>query len=263
MLIKKSYFNKKTINTGNYENENPQCGFTIELDTCQGDGVGDITADFEAKFARMVCETDTFLEGKERQIRLNLKPLDHHRVTVIDGVKYPHVTTIITPITPLIPDIDKHAEVGTLLDSCCKSYVEDGVLTYPDKVELEGKWLIMFDECFHGMSKRLEDMKKHYQFQAHSVKVHNKDLIYCGELDAVGMFKKKTCIFDFKKTKNLDVMADKYFTQMAAYSGCLENPIDLLVIVSPYNDPLVTDKVGHYFDKFKELRKEYKEKYGI
>lgn len=262
MLIKKSYFNKKTINTGNYENENPQCGFTIELDVSQDDGMGNTLANFEDQFARMVSQTDTFLEEKERQIRLDLKPLDHHRFTVIDGVKYPHVTNIITPETPKIPDIEKHGEVGTLLDKCCKAYIEEGIITYPEEIKLEGKWLLMFEECFKGMTKRLEEMKA-YKFEAHSLKVHNAPLNYCGELDAIGMFKKKTCIFDFKKTKNLDVMEDKYFMQMAAYSGCLEKPVDLLVIVNPYEAPRVTDKVSHYFDMFKVKRQEYRDKYGI
>lgn len=263
MLTKLTFSNKKTINTGNYENENPMASITVEFEQSQLPKDTVLSEFCDSQFEYMVSRVNALLKAEEEKIKNPKSPLSHHRVTVINGVSYPHVTSIITPITPLIPDIDKHGEVGTYLDQAFKSYIEEGVFALPQN-DLSDKWLDMLKECVLKMGKRMDAIKDKIELKNHSIKIVNNEHVYCGEMDAEGKYEGEAAIFDCKKTKTLDKnMVEKYFMQISAYAKAYSKDVKCLVILSPYKDPVVTRETDKYFDMFLAKRAAYKEIYGI
>ena len=126
MQIKVTYGNKATINTGNYENENPFYSITSEIDSSElKDSLSaNKWAKQTLKDIKKIINSDL---AKEVNRIKNLKiPLPHHRIDLIDGIKTPHVTDIITPIPPTyIKDLEKHGTVGSMLDSAFKNYEDE------------------------------------------------------------------------------------------------------------------------------------------
>lgn len=259
MLTKLTFSNKKTINVGNYENENPMASITVEFENPEGDA-----AFCAQQFEEMVMSVNSLLKQQEERIKNPKKHLSHHRIDVIDGISYVHVTTAITPITPLIRDIEKHGEVGTLLDGICKHYIDNGVFVMPE-VTLDEKWSKILIDCFNGIQDVFLTHKDDLDLHGHSMKVLSKEHRYVGELDAFGNYKESPALFDFKKTKDLSKsIVEKYFMQLAAYAKAQTIfDVESLVILSPFNKPLVTNEVEKYFEMFLKKRAEYKETYGV
>lgn len=190
----------------------------------------------------------------------------HHRLTDINGKPCPHVTNIITPVTPPIPFIIEHGLQGTWLDGCFKNLIDEGVLSpsdeTPDTPNI-GSVKVLFETAEKWVAEHCK--LGEVDFISHSRKIVNKKHWFCGELDSEGLYKGKQAIFDFKKTKKIPKgLRDKYFMQMAAYSmgdGVIKPKY--LVICSPYNPPIVTDEVKKYRDMFLKARTDYKNNFNV
>jgi len=188
------------------------------------------------------------------------------RIEVVDGVKYPHVTDIISlGITPAIPHIEEHAYLGNLLDACMKEFVDEGTIVYPDNIRPTPNITVTFTDIFDALRGWWKEYGSQMHFDRHSVKGINTVHRYLGELDATGTYHSKKAIFDFKKTKKISgELKDKYFMQMAAYANFDKTTKpEVLVICSPFNPPIVTDEIGKYYEMFLAKRKEYKTKFGV
>ena len=191
-----------------------------------------------------------------------------HRFTLINGKPCPHVTNIITPVTPKIPHIEEHALQGKWLDGCFKNLIDEGIFA---PLVLDAPKTLNIAPLSDLFSKGREWVAKwvkygEIEFMGHSRKVFNKEYWFCGELDSTGLYHSKQAIHDFKKTKNLTkALAEKYFIQMGGYSLSDELPLDpvYLVICSPYNPPMATEDVKGYQNKFLALREKYRKEYGV
>lgn len=191
-----------------------------------------------------------------------------HRFTDINGKPCPHVTNIITPDKPtFIKHLEEHGLQGTWLDGCFKNLISEGILApiseTPQTPNL-GSVKVLFEAAKDWVAKYVK--KDEVEFITHSAKVFNEEHWFCGEMDAMGLYKGQLAIFDFKKTKKLSKqLLEKYFMQMAAYT--LSDSIDakpvVMVICSPYNPPIVSDDIEGYRKKFLELRAVYKANVGI
>ncbi len=254
MLIK--YSNKLTINTGNYENENPfyECEYEIPSDMSMSDAYSDITK-----------SVDYMLYSKEKEIRARKERKDPialgHRIT--DGM--PSVTTVISPESlDHIPNIKEHCEIGNLFDLYCKNHAQHGKLVPP----IQDASKDLDQEFIKGHATKAfsdgRDVLNNLPFQLDEcdIKVVNNRLKYTGEIDCVTT---DNDIVDFKKTRDVakkPLMQIKYFKQMAAYAKAWNKGTKALHIVSP-DGVYSTDMVDIFYELFKIDRKNYKEAYGL
>ena len=256
-MDKISYTNKATIPSGlPYSNTSPCYTITREYGESQTQNVLDMeTQEIKAYIDGMI--TKDFLAFKDYQKQ---QGATDHRFTEIEGVKVPHVTNIITPDRPAIPNIEEHALLGTALDQAVKNWMDLGVWVYEEvsAPSISGnseEILSLIAEWFEKNDVRLVD---------HSIKVHSKEYNYCGELDAVGYEGNDFTIFDVKKTKKITkALYEKYFMQMSAYAKCLAVEPELMCIISPHNKPIVEANVDKYFNKFLIARGRYQERFSV
>lgn len=260
MLVKISHGDKATINIGNYENVNPMYNLSVEIDK---ETV--TTEEIETELARIKQIVDTHLQRDIDAIKNTVPP--NLRVDEIDGVKYLHVTSAITPVTPDIPHIEEHAALGTALDTLAKSIIDgtEVVISPPQTPNVKTTW----DELKTAFAKWVIDHSEDVVFTAHSIKGINSVYRYIGELDAVGMYKGSPAIFDFKKTAKVNAeLRDKYFMQMAAYAhfdnttSSVDFP-EYLVIVSPFNEPIITTDIQKYWEMFLQTLARTQERYKL
>lgn len=191
-----------------------------------------------------------------------------HRFTEINGKPCPHVTNIITPAKPTyIKHLKEHGLQGTWLDGCFKNLISEGVLA-PTSETPQTPNLGSVKPLYEAAEKWVEKYVKQGEVEliSHSGKVFNEKHWFCGEYDAMGLYRGKLAIFDFKKTKKVSkALEEKYFMQMAAYS--MSDDIDaspvVMVICSPYNPPIVSEDIKTYREKFLKAREEYKTNFGI
>lgn len=246
-----SYTNKATINTGNYENLNPFYSMVL-TDVKDDEVVGE-----RLRIKELV---DGWLLEDVKKFKTIIP--DNHRFTVVEGVKTPHVTNIITPDTPAIPYIDEHAELGTWLDGVLKNYFlvkELKEFEFKDKGNIKTK----AKDLFKQTSIWLEEHGSLIEVTNTDITCFNQEFSYIGEADLLGTYSKVSAIMDIKKTEKLKPMLDKYFMQMAAYAVCM-NPIpEIMVILSPYNEPVVEGDIDKYFKKFLVSRGRYLERFGV
>lgn len=273
--LRVSYTNGATIPSGkNYANQKPSYTITQEIDIDDPMWERKLV---EQEAKEQIGWMKNYVDDMVKKDMSNMKesfgyePLpEHHRITVIDGVKYPHVTNIITPDRPKIKFLDEHAELGTKLDEVMKIYIDTGIYAYDD-FEDKGNISQTFDEVFSEMYlNHLQEGCNSALFNSinlytHSIKVvSDGEYNYCGELDALATCKVRgQCIVDFKKTKNLTrTLQKKYFMQMAAYSNAMETKPDNMIIVTPYTY-IISRDIDSYIRSFMSKRKEYKMRFGI
>lgn len=261
MLVKITHGDKATINTGNYENVNPMYSVSVEIEK---EAVSEEEINLTLETIKGIV--DKHLQDDINKIKIILPP--SLRVEEIDGVKYLHVTSAITPETPNIPFIEEHAILGTCLDTLAKNFI-DGKLDEEIVVPPTPNVKTTFDEIRSCFLNWIIENQNDVVFESHSVKGLNSVYRYLGELDAVGLYKGGPAVFDFKKTKNInDELREKYFMQMAAYahfdnvSGATPLP-EYLVIVSPFNKPIATNDIEGYFNKFLLQLGKVQERYKI
>lgn len=184
---------------------------------------------------------------------------EHHRITVIDGVKYPSVTTILNPDKPSIPHLEEHGLIGTAFDACMKRYIDTGKLELgevPLTPNVKDGWEKVFEQV-----KKMELSK--FKFSEHSIKTINDIYRYTGELDALAIYEGIPVIVDFKKTNKISgEIKRKYLMQLSAYAKCSQN-IEGVVILNPYNEPILELDIDKYFQMFLVERGAYRERYGV
>lgn len=266
--IKVTYSNRATIPTGiAYENQAPFYQITKEI-KCEDNVMAEEIAHLELE--RIKNHIDALIDNDFRRMK-DYRLKDQLRVNedyrLIDGIKYPRVTKIITPDTPRIPHIEDHAELGTHLDSTMKRYIDTGIFDYvefKDKGNVNVKW----DDIYNAMNYWLKEHGEKCKFDLHSLPVISKKHVYSGEVDAGGTFEGIPAIFDFKKTEKISkTIAKKYFMQLAAYILALEEMgvavPKIMVIISPFNPPLVSDEIEKHQGVFLQARNAFKERFGV
>ena len=238
--IRVSYTNKATIPTGiAYENQSPCYTITQEIALPEG-----LEANTEQQWAEgetkyqlewMKGYVDNLIDKDFRSLtgyREKQVVLDTHRFTVIDGIRYPHVTNIITPFKPDIPFIEDHASLGTKLDEMMKIYVDTGIFAWDDfenSKNIKQTW----EDVYQAMSEWIDKYGKEIKFLNHTISIRNHEHRFAGEGDVIGMTNETISFMDFKKTKTLTAeLKKKYFMQLAAYAKTVGN-IQQLVIISP------------------------------
>ena len=266
-LIRISYTNKATIGLPDYSNLNPSYTETRELHI--PDDIGDdiVPQIRDAEFERMK-------EGIDQRVRRDMDEMlrwadrdyaiRNHRFDIINEVKFPHVSEVISPEPPPIPHLNDHGELGTHFDGCGKVWIDTGIWAYQDFKD-RGNIKSTWDDLYLKMAEWIELYGSQFTFEGHSKKVINDDFVYTGEMDAWGKFGAYRAIFDFKKTEKLGPMKEKYYMQMAAYAKSLpkEEQPQCMVIISPFNEPVPEMNIDGYYEKFLFLRGEYKGRFGI
>jgi hypothetical protein len=270
-VVREAVSESRKISTAQYESRDLFASRSIEFK--QSDIPEDTTLNQFCNDQRRTAfnELQEELDYQESRIRhpeLKKSFPKHHRFTMRNGIRFPHVTNIISydkeEQLNRIPDLNLHAQVGTALDWSCKRYVEEGILLFNEDHGLDNGWLEKYLDCLSNMNKVLKKAKKKIDLRGHSQKIIDEQHRYAGELDAFGLYDGVESVFDFKKTKQLSkAICEGYFMQMAAYARGSGLFFERLVILSPYNPPKVCDAVDEYFEKFLEKRKGYKETYGI
>jgi len=265
-LIRISYTNKGTIPSGiAYSNISPSYTETREIyvDSQLPDEEVNVLREEQLKQMKEYIDTMIKRDFKD-QINFATRdecPETHYRV--IDGVKYPRVTKIITPDTPKIPYIEEHAEIGNLLDEVVKIYAQTGKYVYipfEDKGNIKCKW----DEVFQLMWDWLQLHGDKCIFTDCDISLKNDEHMYCGEADLYGSFDNIYTLFDVKKTEKLGkAILEKYFMQIAAYAMCCELRPKQVIIISPYNEPIIESDVEKYFEMFLEKREIFRRRFGI
>jgi hypothetical protein len=221
-------------------------------------------SDVEAVIASRKAQLSSVIEDDYKRFhncRSNDKAIEGHRIEVINGVRYPSVTTVLNPVQPSIPFIEEHAMIGTAMDKCMKGYIDTGLMTLGEDVNtpnVKEGW----KSVFNSLSNNIDNLSK-FKWIEHSQKVYNHDFIYHGEYDAHAEYEGMNVLVDFKKTKNIKgAIKNKYFMQLAAYSKCLDD-IDAIIIINPYAEPIIETNIDKYFGMFLIERGVYKERFGV
>jgi len=251
-----NYGNKATINTGNYENLSPMFNIKVVLE-----GVEKINEVEE--FERIKKIVDGQLYNSIEQVRQDqlLKSLKHIRITEKDGVKYPHVTSIIRP-DPLegIPNLELYGLRGDILHEVFQTIVKDGGYVSP------------FDDERLAPIGGLKDFdlewivdNRDFEFGNSEVEIFNTQDIYTGRYDADGLYQSKKAMFDLKSGNLTKKTIDDAFMQIAAYSQGLDIEVMVIIPCNPKikKEPIVSKDIGMYYAKFKQKRIEFKERFGI
>jgi hypothetical protein len=251
-IVKVNYFNKITVpGPVPYSNFNPSWSITRE-ETVDGDpdeASKGILAEIQGIVDSVAYAEFDRLSGK-KDVNLTEKP---QRMT--DG--YPHVTSIISPDAPPIPNIEDHAKLGTALDGAVKDIVDGkDPGSYEEKLAFTYDWAGMLA----GINKQLTENK--IKVVAHSLKVRNDAHKFCGELDCIVDYMGGKYILDIKKTKKLTKdITEKYFKQIAAYASTQEL-VEGGIILTPY-EIVVESNLLRYWELFLVDRGAYKQRFGV
>lgn len=291
--IRVSYTNKATIPSGEpYTNVSPSYTVTREFKIPQVYGNEElidigiktqldlIKHDIDARIMKDFEEYKNFLSKPK------IQPIpDHHRITIVDGIKYPHVSEIINALgdsKQFIKHLDEHIELGNEFDTLLKKYVDNFDL-YIDDLEAwflenmnkefidKGNIKQTYHEVVSSVVKVLKKKFNDIKLCRHSIKIVNKKDIFTGELDFLGFYKQEPAIYDAKKRKSISQKdLHNYFMQMASYIKSLPDIEEYekyknckyMIVLSPYGIK-VSDEIDKYFNEFLKLRKKYKETYGV
>jgi hypothetical protein len=250
-VVKVNYFQKVTIpGPVPYSNFNPSWSITRE-ETVDGDpneASRGILAEIQGIVDPLAFAALQPIKTEEASDAEKLG----HRFT--DG--FPHVTNIITPDKPQIPNIDDHAKLGTAYDEQMKQLMKHGKYdVYEEKLAFEYDFRTMMT----GSIKNINDMR--IVMVSDSLKIRHEGYKFCGEMDALVKFMDGIWLLDFKKTKNVTKdLREKYFKQIAAYASTQEN-IEGGIIFTPY-EVIVEGHLQPYWEKFLVDRGIYKQRFG-
>lgn len=198
------------------------------------------------------------------------------RFTEIEGVKYPHVTDIISGgKVPNIPYIDEHAYIGQMYHMANANFIKTGEFKLDEGVKYEQPKNIPLHYSTFSLPKFLERCgeSSKFVFRAAEVFVSNKEHLYCGTFDADGSYNGVPALFDFKKFKTIDKnQLDQYFMQLSAYYKAAGLEERALIIISLHPECpiekaiIVKDKkeeLARYWQMFLGKRVEFKNKFGV
>lgn len=254
-----NYGNKATINTGDYCNESPM--FNEKLIITVNDG---IEIDLAKEFEKMKVLVDTQLHKAVAEIRNRgkQKTLDGLRIKEIDGVKYPSVTTVLSPTPPEIPNLELYGLRGNMWDRVFQRIVEEARYS-TDWTEAELKQIEVIGGMKGHSLQWIFDNLKDIDFRAGHTEVINTKDIYYGTYDADGFYKGELALFDCKSGKISKPMIDKSFMQIAAYCKAKEElPKYMVIIPTQQAEPIVSEEIDKYYQQFLQLRQNFRNTYG-
>ena len=189
--------------------------------------------------------------------------MKHLRFYEKDEVKYPSVTSIISPEPYTGNPI--YGTIGNILHRALANYIaKDEIkvnVTPEEKDQLIANNINIDDYVIEWIK-----YNKDFIFGKSEQQVFNTTDIYAGTYDADGLYAGVKCLYDLKSGNMAKGSMDKAFMQLAAYSRCVPG-IKRLVII-PCNprskqDPLISDDIDKYYSLFMTKRKAFKEKFGI
>ena len=259
MIEKITYSNKATVNIGDYENVNPLYTITREFEIPEG-------VDRLSYINTQIIELKTYVDNliwmdfDAFDKKANEDKAKDHRFTNHNGLILPHVTCILTPDTPSIPNIDDHAELGNAWEATITNLFKTNEYKAVDFAD-KGKIKTTYQDIFKAGEKMLPEYRK-IEVEKYQEPVLNLDFRYAGTLDYLGTYDFLYSIIDAKKTKGITPeLREKYFCQMAAYCKCLEPEPEQMIILTPY-ELIVEGDIEHYFQKFLLLRGRYEQRFG-
>lgn len=191
-----------------------------------------------------------------------------------DGKKYPRVSSIMGWDKEWrIPkyELSQYAARGTIVHKLFHLFLTEGKWFDPKEIgELEDSVNILlsgnlnlhwkdsshkkFMEKFRGDIGEIEAMEKI---------VFNEELFYSATPDLIAPFKGLKSVIDYK-TGAYD------FAQLAAYAGCVEGIKQLVILpvgptdnVSGYKKPIIKTDWENDWQRWVEMRKKFRENFGI
>ena len=263
-----------TIPSGAYENLKPS--YNMVIDIAPGD-------DPQKAFnkARAILRDMFELEVNRAKVDLIDKQYGNIRFYEKDGKKYPSVTSILgwDKDWKISEDqLNQYGSRGTIVHKLIEMYLIDGIWMNPEEmpelaedvaIVLGGSLGLHWDDCSHEAF--FEAHGKDIVIDEMEVEVINTEVGYGGRFDAVGTYKDKPAIFDWKTGSVHD------FRQLSAYATAWYKatdtalPIETLVIApvgktdnkSGVMKPKVSEGLESEYKAFLKARKSFKLRFGI
>jgi len=257
-----------TIPSGSYENLKPSYSMVIELDEKDDEKVV-----FNQARARLKEMFE--LESNMAKTDLIAKQYENIRFYEKDGKKYPSVTSILGwdidwKITE--DELNQYASRGTIVHKLIEIYLETGEWKNPEDIPelssdiavvLGGSKGLHWNDCTH--KEFFESFGKDIKVEKIEVEIINTEVGYGGRVDAIGTYKGKPAIFDWKTGATSD------FRQLSAYASAIDIPIETLIIApvgktdnkSGVMKPKVSEGLESEFKNFLKARQEFKRRFGI
>lgn len=169
---------------------------------------------------------------------------------------------------PPIPDIDKHADVGTCLDYNVKSNLIKGYKPRVDRElpKLDSKWNDKYLECVAGVKEQYEKNKDFFsKCTSWEADTYIKDLnyLYRGEVDLIMYTDEGFYIGDVKKTANISgQIKEKYLMQCVAYAQGVGFKDCLGVFLLSPNSLIIECNLQPIWEKFLIKRGEFRGKFN-
>ena len=257
-----------TIPSGSYENLKPSYNVVIELE--ERDNPKEV-------FNRARADLREMFELESNRAKTDLidKQYDNIRFYEQDGKKYPSVTSILSwdanwRVTE--DELNQYASRGTIVHKLIEIYLHTKKWEDPMKIEelkedvaivLSGSKKLHWDDCTY--KKFFEVHGKDIEISNIEVEIINTEIGYGGRVDAVGTYKGKPAIFDWKTGATSD------FRQLSAYACALECQIETLIIApvgqsdnkSGVMKPKICDSIDVEFKNFKKARQVFLRRFGI
>jgi len=244
---------KWTVPLKQYENRSPLVSITKTVEGDRVDATKEI-ADLWAIIDKSIKE----IKGRVEQEYL-ISVLKHLRFYEKDGIQLPSVTSIINPepytADPLYGDRGdmKHEELAN--DNYDAIYTD----------EEEARFAHIGGLRAYSLKWIKED--REIEFDKKEQVVYNMEDLYAGRYDVGGLYKGKVAIFDLKTGDMSKAGQEKAFMQLAAYAKATAlNPQQLVILpVGPKikNIPIVTTEIDKYYSMFMELRRAFKDRFGL
>ncbi len=255
-----------TIPVAPYENLKPSFSMTIEPD---GRPIDECFQEARDKIHQLFD-----MEANRAKIDLIEKQYQTIRFREKDGKKYPSVTSIT--------DFDKDWKIsddelmqygarGNIVHVLIEHYIKTGEWADVEKlpqikediiVVAKGSLGLKWQDCTY--QKFFEQFGKDFEIKKTEIEVFNDTHLYSGRYDAMGLYKGKPSIIDFKSGSSY------HFKQLAAYAVC-EEGIEQLVICpvgisknkSGYIKPSVTENIKDNFKMFLKDRAKFRQRFGV
>lgn len=251
-----------------YQNLRPSFSITIEIE--KKDDVDQIFKDMRVRLKQMFEAEATnakaeYIERLYERLRFYTTP---------SGKKVPSVTSILNWDTEWrIPEDElmQYAAIGRIIHKMIDEYIHkrkwiDPVYTDELKQEVaivySGNLKLNWEE--YSYKKFLKKYINKFKIEKTEFEVYNEEQLYAGRVDALGVYKGKRSIIDWKSGTGRD------FRQLAAYAACLPN-IEQLVIcpVGRTNNktgvmtPIVEDNIQKHFKEFVKARQAFRRRFGV
>lgn len=256
------------ISTGAYENQRE----FFELGATMEDGDDPETA--MATLERFNHDRMKLAVDKAKTDRIE-KEYDNIRFYEKDGKKYPSVTSILNwdkDFRVSADELNQYASRGTIVHELIEHFLIEDVWRNPNEmpelmedvaIVLGGSLGLHWDQCTHEAFFKANG--KDIDIGLMEQEVINTQVGYGGRLDAIGTYKGKPAIFDWKTGSIHD------FRQLSAYAICCDIPIENLIICpvgrtdnkSGVMKPKVSEDIEGEFEAFLKARKSFRRRFGI